>query len=203
MSLRNEFDGDLNRLSVLAPSGYYLALHIRFTSPLMTLQTYPTKWTDHYTAKAYALRDPIVAWGLSQEGAARWSEIDIPDPFGIFDEARGFGLNYGATVSVGEIKSRTIGSAARSDRDYTDAEIEQISYLIRRMHHQTQPPDSLTKAQIEALRCIAEGDRHAAAAAKLNISESALKARLTAARTKLLARTTAEAIQRAKDYHLL
>jgi LuxR family transcriptional regulator len=61
----------------------------------------------------------------------------------------------------------------------------------------------LTKAQVEALRCIAQGDRHAAAAAKLGISESALKARLTAARHNLMARTTAEAIQRAKDYRLL
>ncbi|MCO4843340.1 MAG: LuxR family transcriptional regulator, partial [Yoonia sp.] len=62
---------------------------------------------------------------------------------------------------------------------------------------------SLTDAQIEALRCVAEGDRHAAAAARLNISESAFKARLSAARSSLLARTTAEAVQRARDYRLL
>ena len=53
------------------------------------------------------------------------------------------------------------------------------------------------KAQIEALKCIAGGDRIAAAAAKLGISESALKARITSARIRLMARTTAEAIQRA------
>ncbi|MEL7177474.1 MAG: LuxR C-terminal-related transcriptional regulator, partial [Pseudomonadota bacterium] len=67
----------------------------------------------------------------------------------------------------------------------------------------TQPPENLTPAQIEALKLIAEGHRHAAAAAELNISESALKARLTSARQRLLARTTAEAIQRARDYRLL
>ncbi|MEM9437224.1 MAG: LuxR C-terminal-related transcriptional regulator, partial [Pseudomonadota bacterium] len=70
-------------------------------------------------------------------------------------------------------------------------------------HVLTQPPERLTEAQLTALRFIAEGERYAAAAAKLNISESALKARLTAARDKLFARTTAEAIQRAKDYGLL
>jgi LuxR family transcriptional regulator len=53
------------------------------------------------------------------------------------------------------------------------------------------------------LRLIAAGDRHAAAAAKLGISESALKARLTAARQRLMARTTAEALQRAQEYRLL
>ncbi|MEY4872948.1 MAG: hypothetical protein RLZZ563_2278, partial [Pseudomonadota bacterium] len=45
--------------------------------------------------------------------------------------------------------------------------------------------------------------RHAAAAEKLGISESALKARITSARIRLMARTTAEAIQRAKDYRLI
>jgi LuxR family transcriptional regulator len=65
------------------------------------------------------------------------------------------------------------------------------------------PPDSLTEAQIEALRLIAAGDRHAAAASKLGISESALKARLNSARLRLMARTTAEAIQRATDYRLI
>ena len=71
------------------------------------------------------------------------------------------------------------------------------------MHAATEPPDSLTPAQIEALRLIAAGDRYAAAAAKLGISESALKARLATARTALLARTTTEAIQRARDYRLI
>ena len=75
--------------------------------------------------------------------------------------------------------------------------------LIGQLHDITEPPTSLTDAQIEALRCIANGDRHAAAAARLGISESALKARLAAARTALLARTTTEAIQRARDYRLL
>ena len=61
----------------------------------------------------------------------------------------------------------------------------------------------LTEAQVDALRCIANGDRHTAAAERLGISESALKARISGARVKLGARTTAEAIQRAKDFRLL
>jgi LuxR family transcriptional regulator len=68
---------------------------------------------------------------------------------------------------------------------------------------ETTPPDSLTGAQIDALRLIANGSRYAAAAAQLGISESALKARLKSARERLLARTTAEAIQRAIEYKLL
>jgi len=197
------FDRELRKLDAFAEAGYFLGLHIRFTSPVMSFTTYDQAWADHYTNNGYVLRDPMTAWGFCTTGSTRWSNKKIPDPFGIFKEAARFGLRYGVTISCGPIRSRTIASLARADREFTDAEIEEIERLVRRLHDMTEPPQRLTKAQIEALRCIAEGDRHAAAAAKLGISESAFKARLTSARDRLMARTTAEAIQRAKDYGLL
>jgi len=187
----------------MAPCGFFFALHIRFALPLLHIQTYPQGWTDRYTEEAYALRDPIIAWGFSRVGTSRWSEIDIPDPFDILGQAREFGMVYGFAVSCGPMKSRTIASASRDDREFTDEEIAAFAAMVQHLHDITEPPKSLTTAQVEALRCIAEGDRHAAAAARLNISESALKARLASARTSLLARTTTEAIQRARDYRLL
>lgn len=205
MSLRSSIDHHTKRLEALSPNGFFFALHIRFALPLLHHQTYPQGWTDLYTEEAYALRDPIIAWGFSETGHARWSEIvtKLPDPFDIIGQARKFGMVYGIAVSCGPKKSRTIASSARDDREFTDDEITQISNLVFQLHHLTKPPESLTDAQIEALRCVAEGDRHAAAAARLNISESAFKARLAGARTALLARTTAEALQRARDYRLL
>jgi len=196
-------DLDLHQLALLAPAGYLVGLHIRFAAPLMTFQTYSQEWIDHYTNQAYALRDPMIAWGFSTVGATRWSEIAIPDPFKIFEQAASYGMVYGASVACGPISSRTIAGVSRSDREYDDSEIRKVAAIILRLHDATMPPESLTQAQREALRLIAAGDRHAAAAAKLNISESALKARLNSARQRLLARTTAEAIQRAKDYRLL
>jgi len=203
MFARSIFDRELRKLDELAPAGYFLGLHIRFTSPLISLTTYNQAWTDHYTDNGYVLRDPMTAWGFAATGSTRWSNEQIPDPFGIFKKAAEFGLRYGVTISFGPISSRTIASLAREDREFTDAEIAEIETLITRLHHMTDPPQELTRAQVEALKCIAEGDRHAAAAAKLGISESALKARLTSARQRLMARTTAEAIQRAKDNRLL
>lgn len=187
----------------MAPSGFFFALHIRFALPLLHHQTFPQGWADRYTEQAFALRDPIIAWGFSTTGSSRWSEIRIPDPFDILGQAREFGMLYGFAVSCGPVKSRTIASAARSDREFTDAEIESFCAVIRQLHEMTEIPTSLTKAQIDALRLIAEGHRHAAAAGKLKISESALKARLNSARQRLLARTTTEAIQRARDYRLI
>ena len=203
MSLRSGIDLKTRKLARLAPGGFFFALHIRFALPLLHHQTYPQGWTDRYTEEAYALRDPIIAWGFSTTGHTRWSEIKNADPFDILGQAREYGMVYGFAVSCGPIKSRTIASASRADREFTDEEIREFEEMIVELHDMTEPPKSLTDAQIEALRCVAEGDRYAAAAARLKISESAFKARLAAARTALLARTTTEAIQRARDYRLL
>lgn len=203
MGRNHLIDELLEDLGRLAPKGYFVGLHIRFVSPLMTFQTYDPAWTDHYTQNAYALRDPLVAWGISRTGATRWSEINIPDPFGIMKEAKSFGLTYGVSVSCGPVTSRTVAGVARGDREFSDQEMAAISGVVVRLHHETEPPARLTKAETEALNIIASGERYAQGAASLGISESALKARLASARKKLFARTTAEAIQRAKEYRFL
>ncbi|WP_373355662.1 autoinducer binding domain-containing protein [Pseudoroseicyclus sp. CXY001] len=201
--MRSVIDQSTERLQMMSPCGFFYGLHIRYALPLLHHQTYPQAWIDHYTEEAYALRDPIIAWGFSVVGTARWSEISIPDPFDILGKAAEYGMVYGLAVALGQKQSRTIASAARADREFTDGEISAFSDVIHELHVLTEPPKSLTDAEIEALRCIAEGDRYAAAAARLDISESALKARLASARTRLLARTTTEAVQRARDYRLL
>jgi len=203
MSAKLGLDFETNKLDFLAPAGYFLGLHIRFTSPLMTFSTYPKSWMDHYTAQGYAMRDPIIAWGFSETGTIRWSEIPVPDPFEIMRQASDYGMAFGASISIGELTSRTIGSVSRDDREFTDAEISEVKQVVTRLHNLVRPPDALTDAQKEALQLVGDGLRHNEAAKRLGISESALKARLTTARSKLLARTTAEALQRAKQYNLL
>jgi LuxR family transcriptional regulator, quorum-sensing system regulator SdiA len=203
MSIRTRIDVELQNLAQFAIAGYFVGLHIRFTSPLFTFQTYDQRWIDHYTENGYVLRDPMTAWGFSRTGWIRWSDPALLDPFGLFKDAAQYGLNYGVTVACGPIKSRTIASFARSDREFREEEIAKIERTVLRLHDLSEPPEALTEAQIEALRCIAGGDRFAAAAEKLGISESALKARITTARNRLMARTTAEAIQRAKDNRLI
>jgi LuxR family transcriptional regulator, quorum-sensing system regulator SdiA len=203
MSNRTGIDIELQNVARMATAGYFIGLHIRFTSPLLTFQTYDQTWIDHYTENGYVLRDPMTAWGFSRTGWIRWSDPALLDPFGLFKEAADYGLNFGVTVAFGPIKSRTIASFARADREFRDDEIDKIERAVKRLHDLSEPPEALTEAQIEALRCIAGGDRFAAAAEKLGISESALKARITSARDRLMARTTAEAIQRAKDNRLI
>ncbi|UWP92537.1 autoinducer binding domain-containing protein [Aliiroseovarius crassostreae] len=199
----NGLDQGLSRLTDLSPKGYALGLHIRYASAHLMIQTYDASWTEVYTEKGYMLGDPTVFWGFGEEGAIRWSEIELPDPHGILDQAKAHGLTYGLTVSYGPTSSRTIGGFARSDREFTDEEIRQIQDIVQELHEKSTPPEQLTSAQRMALRLIAKGSRHAEAAALLGISESALKARLRSARERLFVRTTAEAVQRAQEYNLL
>lgn len=203
MSRNHTIESLLKELDPLATAGYFVGLHIRFAAPLMTFQTYPKAWSDQYTRKAYALRDPMIAQGISRTGATRWSEINLPDPFGIMKDAAAHGLIYGVCVSCGKISSRTVAGVSRTDREFTDDEITEINDVVLQLHSISRPPDALTNAEIEALKVLASGERYANGAAVLGISESALKARLSSARKKLFARTSAEAIQRAKDYRLI
>lgn len=190
-------------LGEVSPLGFSAGLHIRFAAPLLYVRTYSDDWCRVYDNNAYALRDPIVFWGLGVRGHTRWSDIRLPDPFNIFGQARSYGLMYGAVFSCGPITSRSIVGIARGDREFTDAEIESAALIVEALHDSAEPPTELTDAQIEALRLLADGDRHTAAAAKLGISESAFKARLKSARVRLRARTTAQALKRAREYGLL
>jgi LuxR family transcriptional regulator len=196
-----KLDHLLEALSKIAPEGYSVGLHIRFTAPLIYKTTYTESWTKHYKENVFALRDPAVFWGLGTKGRTRWSEIKLPDPFDIFGQARDFGLRFGAVISHGPITSRTIVGIARADREFTDDEIEQAARITIALHDAAEPPRELTEAQAEALRLLSEGGRHAAAASKLGLSESALKARLKSARIRLGARTTAAAVRKAREYH--
>jgi LuxR family transcriptional regulator len=203
MSERKAISVLLEDLDRLAPMGYTVGLHIRFATPLVYKSSYPAPWVEHYNNHSYYLRDPLVFWGVGVEGTTRWSDIPLPDPFGVMKKAASYGLNYGAVSSYGPISSRSIVGIGRSDREFTDQELGQLREVTIRLHIEAKPPSDLTKAQIEALQCLANGDRHAAAAEKLGITESAFKARLKSARIRLEARTASEAIRKAREYRLL
>lgn len=190
-------------LNQLAPEGFAVGLHIRFATPLVYYSRYPAKWVEYYNANSYYLRDPLVFWGIGTTGTRRWSEIPLPDPFGLLKKAAAHGMKFGAVSSYGPITSRSMTGMCRADREFTDEEMVVLSDITARLHIAAKPPSELTRAQIEALECIANGDRHTAAAAKLGISESAFKARLTSARIRLEARTTSEALRKAREYRML
>ena len=203
MKRTTDLSESLSILDKFAPSGDGLGLHARNGTPYMLLRTYAPEWSAKYVDEGYLLVDPLVFWGVQNEGAIRWSELNFPDPHDVFGQAATYGAKYGVAISIGPISSRSIGGFSRSDREYTGDEIQQLLKVVTELHHKTQPPESLTPAQRAALQLVAKGFRHARAAAHLGISESALKARLRSARDRLSARTTSEALQRAQENRLI
>ncbi|MER5173302.1 MULTISPECIES: helix-turn-helix transcriptional regulator [Thioclava] len=203
MAFDSETEALLDELDKLAPAGYMVGLHIRLAQPRIYHSSYPPDWVTRYNERSYYLRDPAVFWGISHTGVTRWSAIRLPDPFGLFDEAGRFGLCFGASASAGPMSSRSIIGIAHAEREFSDEELAALARITQALHAHHEECLSLTPAQAEALRLLASGDRHTAAAARLGISESAFKARLKSARLRLEARTTSEAIRKAREHRLI
>ena len=203
MTPRSDIDDLIQILRDAAPGGISLALHYRGGVPLLTVQTLPDAWVARYRAHSIGLRDPMIAWGFASDDPVRWDDPSLPDPFGIVSESRRFGLFHGVTVGCGQVTSRSMLHAARTDRAITPEEAQDLQAHLLRLHAMTERSGLLTPAQADALRLIASGDRQEAASARLGITRSALKARLAGARIALQARTTAEAIQLARSAGLL
>lgn len=193
----------LKRLDELSPLGYTAGLHIRFARPLYFRSTYVAAWQDEYARNQYSLRDPLVFWGISKTGRIRWSEIALPDPFGVMLKARAHGLLFGAVVSSGKLTSRTIVGISRGDREFTDIEMDDVAEITEGLHQVAEPPADLGADDLKALRVMDELGDAPRAADKIGISEDALRARLSSAQARLGATTTAEAIRMAKDYRLI
>ncbi len=203
MFLGEEIDSAFQELDILAPAGFAAGLKLRFSGPALVRETYPAKWKEHYAESLMAYWDPVVVWALANTGHVRWSDLSIPDPMGVLKQAREYDIHFGVVISLGKISKRSMLGMARSDREFTDEEIRRATEIFTKIHQLVTEKRSLTFNQAEALRLIAGGDLHSAASEKLGISESALKARLKSARAKMGARSTAEAITRAKEQNLL
>lgn len=151
---RTAFARTIAELNDLSPAGFAIALHISFTAPAFLFQTYPQAWSDEYSARGLHLSDPTVAWGFSNTGAVRWSEIEAQDRAGVFARARAFGILYGVTVAVQSGGSRSLASFSRADREFTDAEIDQIAELLGEVHDETAGGVGLSAADRAALKAM-------------------------------------------------
>lgn len=193
---------ELGAIAALAPAGCYIGIRMREGKADIVINTYPPDWQQRYQAMSYRLRDPTVAWAFAHEGAVRWSQLGDIDTADIFADAARHGLAHGIMIATGEITARTLGGFARSDRPFTCAEIDRLRTSVQRMHKRARL-QSITMRQVQALRLIARGTPYAIAADQLNISESALKARIASARSNLGARTVPEAIRIAQGRGLI
>ena len=191
----------------IAPAGFYVAVRLGFMSPEEEINTFRPDWIDFYTSRGLALHDPLMRWIYSNCGAARWSALNTEDALGIMAFYSGSGMHYGAVVCVSSDEARprrTFGYFSRSDRELSQSELEELEARLRSLHfHPVQQEERLTKAQSEALRLLSQGMRLREIAHALDISESAVKARLKSAMARMHARTPAQAATIASKRGLL
>ncbi len=203
ISLHSFVASDFRVFTRIAPLGFAAILRVRDGRPSHIENRYSESWQAHYRKKSYLLRDPLIFWALANNGVICWDDPEIVDGAGVIADARDHGLIYGITVATGCDRIRSTCGLVRSDRHFTAQERADALAALEELHEEPAVSVALTEAQLEALRLMAAGERHTRAAAMLNISESALKARLRSARDSLAARTTAGAVHAAKARGLI
>lgn len=151
----------LSALDTLCPSGYAIALHIRFSTPTFLFQTYDRAWIDVYTRKGLVMQDPTVHWGFVNTGTETWENLKDSDDAGVLEQAAEFGLKYGFVLALENQESRSVASFAREDRNFTDEETNQIFRIMEKLHEVTLNAETLSKAEISALKTLSVTLTHA------------------------------------------
>ncbi len=192
-------------LARLAPAGHYIALRIGFAFPLEEINALPRQWTDYYRQTGLMPYDPVLRWVYSHEGVTRWSALQSDDPKRILEQARRFGLRYGAVATTADAKGglRSYGIFLRGDREFSDSELRVIEGLVMQLHEEKAPPSNLTSAELEVLGMVKNGLRLKQIAHQIGVTEGAIKQRLKNARLKLGAATGTQAATLASDFGLI
>lgn len=139
-------------LQALAPAGYAIAMHVRFTTPTFLFQTYDRKWLDYYSQKGLVMSDPTVAWGFENRGVKDWADLAGNDPNGVLKAAKEHGLTYGITCSIGSEASPSFGSFSRADRAFQPDEVTTLSAAMAQLHTATDNIKVLSPETGAALR---------------------------------------------------
>jgi LuxR family transcriptional regulator len=134
----------LERLASRSSAGFAIGLHVRFSTPRYFFQKYGRDWIDLYTSRGFLLQDPIVRWGMTHTGITTWTDLRADDPAGVLTEAARFGMAYGICLSIVEQGSRSLAGFARSDREFTEAEIAAMRPIFSDLHAVTLGVETLS-----------------------------------------------------------
>ncbi|MGR3592059.1 MAG: autoinducer binding domain-containing protein [Limimaricola soesokkakensis] len=145
----------LSRLKKIATAGFAVGLHLRFTSAAYMFECYPPEFRELYARQGWLMRDPTVRWSMQEQGVKRWPEFEATDDTGLLALAREYGLTFGHSHSIHEGANFSLGGFSRSDRDFTDAEIEEVGQLLRRLHDATRSRAPLGAEAHERIRDMA------------------------------------------------
>jgi len=197
-------------ISEMATSGYVFALNVKHITPQISHVRYPEEWWDEYMTNRYHLFDPIVKWGVLNNGCKRWSEIVessiLYSGSLVMTRSREHGLNYGVSItrkSNAGKKMKSFFTASRHDREFTDEELDHLGAIFEEIATQVENVNLLSDLEIEALELAAKGLSHKQIGDHLGKSADAIKKRLESARKTMRTSSTIEAILKAHARNLI
>lgn len=176
---------------------------------------WPDSWAKRYFERQYVRKDPTLAHSLGANEPLHWSELHLQanDPSNdVMQEARAFGLADGLTIPQLTIEGHRIAlsfAGQKLDRSpeartvLTVLAAYGVSRALQLRAATFAVSISLSRRERECLSWISEGRSMADAAIILGVSVKAVEKYLAAARTKLNALTTTQAVAQAMRLGLI
>lgn len=188
------FAGEIAKLHELAPTGWIMGFNLTYAGPEHLHNAYPEEWRMIYQERNYFFSDPIARWTIEHDGWTRWSDVKMTAldmPF--MHAAQQFKLNYGVAISRKTDLKRSFLTLSHPSREFTDAEIIEVSTKFNGWTDLVLNRASLTSGELDVLACLRDGLGQKEMADRLNISEATVKQRAQKACAKLGAKTRAQA----------
>lgn len=193
-SMIPNFEAETAFLNHLAPSGFTLAFNVGFQGAELFRSTFSKNWQDRYESRAYYFTDPVLIWSITKVGVKRWSEIRLPDVRGVMKEATQFDLKFGVVIATNTGGSKSVLTAARADREFSDDELDLLQAKLEYMAGCASPRGGLSDGELDVFRELAGGASIQETAEKLGISKAAVNKRIDKAKQKLRAKSTMQAV---------
>jgi len=193
----------VQKVKEIGPAGFRLVRNASVTDKVLDyIEGMPQAWVDLYIAQGYAMSDPVLIWSMLNSGAMRWSDIPVQDFNGVLEKAKVFGLNFGVVVSQIQDGRFSILSVARSDREYSQSEIDQVKRLLAEALSEQDDALTLKPKELEVLWALSQGASLEEIATEKGIAISTVKKRLNKARVELGAHSTIQAVAQAVRLNL-
>lgn len=194
----------------IAPKGYIVAINVRNTTPQVFHCTYDEAWWNEYSTNRYRVFDPTVHWACAHTGTVRWSEVTrlplMTLSNKVMKRAMLNDLCYGMVISrksVMHSQQKSMFSAARNDREFTDAELAELQTAFTNIADTVEPQVLLLRDERLVLEASARGLGYKETALEMGKSVVTVKVRLASARKKLGAKNTPQAVLIANASNLI
>lgn len=184
-------------MSEIANVGFVLALNYTFGSgPQYMDCTYPHGWFTEYNEGNYAIFDPTVVVNIASPGTRRWSDllIHFGDVTGIFQKAKKYSLNYGATICQRSKFGLSFITVARSDRDLTDDELKFLEVKLENLREIVTGEIILSELEVKIVNLLSFGNSQEDISSNMNIPTSTIKNKIQGLKKTLNAENSTEIV---------